>query len=98
MACHGATVLTVDGSFEEIEEVLAGLDPNRWYHASTVARVNVVQAEAPKTIAFEILHQLGRLPDWLVVPVGGGATIGGIWRGCLVAPDRVVAAMEEVLP
>ena len=98
MACHGATVLTVDGSFEEIEEVLAGLDPNRWYQASTVARVNVVQAEAPKTIAFEILHQLGRLPDWLVVPVGGGATIGGIWRGCLVAPDRVVAAMEEVLP
>jgi threonine synthase len=83
MACHGATVLTVDGSFEEIEEVLAGLDPNRWYQASTVARVNVVQAEAPKTIAFEILHQLGSLPDWLVVPVGGGATIGGIWRGCL---------------
>src|SRR4029077_10327178 len=97
MACHGATVLTVDGSFEEIEEVLAGLDPNRWYQASTIARVNVVQAEAPKTIDFKILYQLGVLADWLVVLVGGGATIGGIWRRCLVAPDRV-AAMEEVLP
>jgi threonine synthase len=58
----------------------------------------VVQAEASKTIAFKILYQLGSLPDWLVGLVGGGATIGGIWRGCLVAPDRVVAAMEEVLP
>ena len=91
MACHGASVITVDGSFEDIEDVLAKLDPDRWYQASTVARVNAVQAEAPKTIAFEIQHQLGALPDWLVVPVGGGATIAGIWRGCLELQEMGIA-------
>lgn len=77
----GARVIEVDGSFEAIEEVLARLDPACWYQASTLTRVNPVQAEAPKTIAFEILHQLGAVPDWVAVPIGGGATIHGVWRG-----------------
>lgn len=81
IAFFGARVIEVDGSFEAIEEVLAQLDPDRWYQASTVARINPVQAEAPKTIAFEIVHQLGAVPDWVAVPIGGGATIHGVWRG-----------------
>ncbi|MCB1486548.1 MAG: pyridoxal-phosphate dependent enzyme [Bauldia sp.] len=83
----GASVIKVDADFEAIEEILAGLDPSRWYQASTLARVNPVQAEAPKTIAFEIAHQLGRVPDWVVVPIGGGATLHGVWRGFVELRD-----------
>jgi threonine synthase len=81
MAYHGAEVIEVSGTFEEIEVVLEQLNPRTWYQASTVVRVNTVQAAGPKTIAFEIVHQASRIPDWVVVPIGGGGTIHGIWSG-----------------
>jgi threonine synthase len=77
----GAKVILVDTTFEQIERVLATLDPSRWYQASTIQRRNCYQSEGPKTIAYEIALQLGRAPDWLVVPVGGGGTLFGIWKG-----------------
>jgi threonine synthase len=77
----GAKVVLVDTTFENIEHVLARLDPSRWYQASTIQRRNCYQSEGPKTIAYEIVLQLGREPDWLVVPVGGGGTLFGIWKG-----------------
>jgi threonine synthase len=81
MAYLGAEAIEVAGTFEEIEEVMGRLDSRRWYQASTVARVNAVQAAGSKTIAFEIVHQARRVPDWVVVPIGGGGTISSIWRG-----------------
>jgi threonine synthase len=77
----GAKVVLVDTTFEHIEQVLATLDPLRWYQASTIQRRNCYQSEGPKTIAYEIVLQLGHAPDWLVVPVGGGGTLFGIWKG-----------------
>ena len=81
MLAFGAKVVLVDTTFEHIEHFLATLDPLRWYQASTIQRRNCYQSEGPKTIAFEIVLQLGRAPDWLVVPVGGGGTLFGIWKG-----------------
>lgn len=77
----GAKVVLVDTTFEHIERLLATLDPLRWYQASTIQRRNCYQSEGPKTIAYEIVLQMGRAPDWLVVPVGGGGTLFGIWKG-----------------
>jgi threonine synthase len=37
--------------------------------------------EGYKTIAFEIVEQLGTVPDWVFVPTGGGDSIYGIWKG-----------------
>jgi threonine synthase len=51
------------------------------YETSTYRRANPYESEAPKTIAFEIVQQLGHVPDWVVVPVGGGGTLAGIWKG-----------------
>jgi threonine synthase len=48
---------------------------------STRRAGNPAQAEGPKTIAYEIADALGRAPDWIVVPVGGGGTLAAIWRG-----------------
>jgi threonine synthase len=78
----GARVVEFQGTFLQIEALLDTLehDPG-WYDATTRRVANPFQAEAPKTIAYEIVAQLGRVPDWVVVPVGGGATLFGIWRG-----------------
>ena len=70
----GAKVVLVDTTFQHIEHVLATLDPLRWYQASTIQRRNCYQSEGPKTIAYEIVLQMGQAPDWLVVPVGGGGS------------------------
>jgi threonine synthase len=48
---------------------------------STRRAGNPAQAEGPKTIAYEIADALGRAPDWIVVPVGGGGTLAAVWRG-----------------
>jgi threonine synthase len=82
MAILGARVVEVQGTFVQIERLLDTLEEDpTWYDATTKRIANPFQAEAPKTIAYEIVGQLGSVPDWLVVPVGGGATLFGIWRG-----------------
>jgi threonine synthase len=80
MLAFGAIVAAVDSTFEAIEHLLRALDDS-WYQASTIAALSPYQSEGPKTIAYEVVAQLGRAPDWFVVPVGGGGTLAGIWRG-----------------
>jgi len=94
----GARVVLVDTTFEHIEHVLATLDPLRWYQASTIQRRNCYQSEGPKTIAFEIVLQLGRAPNWVAVPVGGGGTLFGIWKGFdELLRDGVIDRMPRML-
>jgi threonine synthase len=81
MLAFGAQVVLAEATFEEIEQTLARLDPARWYQASTIQRRNCYQSEGPKTIAYEIVLQHGQAPDWIVVPIGGGGTLFGIWKG-----------------
>ena len=50
------------------------------YETSNYRRANPYESEGAKTIGLEILEQLNRVPDWVVVPVGGGCTLAGIWR------------------
>ncbi len=52
-----------------------------FYESTTYRKANPYQSEGPKTIAYEIVAQLGEIPDWVVVPIGGGGTLAGIWRG-----------------
>ena len=51
------------------------------YETTTYCLANPYQSEGSKTIAYEIVDQLGAPPDWCLVPVGGGGTIAGVWRG-----------------
>lgn len=44
--------------------------------------------EGLKTIAYEIVEQLGGPPDQVFVPVGGGGLLLGIWRGFLDLKQR----------
>jgi len=57
------------------------------YETTTYRRANPYQSEGPKTIAYEIADQLGFVPDWCLIPVGGGGTLSGIWRGFLEMRD-----------
>src|SRR4029453_8562313 len=77
MMALGASVVALEATFATIERLLSRLDDS-WYQASTIAGVNPWQAGGAKTIAYEIAAALARAPDWVVVPVGGRRTLGGV--------------------
>ncbi len=49
-----------------------------WYQAT--AELNPLAIEAQKTIAYEIVEQIG-VPDWVIISVGSGGTVYSIWKG-----------------
>jgi threonine synthase len=51
------------------------------YETTTSRSGNPYGIEGIKTISYEIAEQLGDAPSWIVVPVGGGGTLCGIWKG-----------------
>jgi threonine synthase len=81
---YGARVVRIDESSPAaiFDLLLWACDEFDWYLVSTAAIYNPFTLEGAKTIAYEIAEQTGfDLPDWLIVPVGGGGTIGTLWRG-----------------
>ena len=78
----GARLLELDADIDTlIGELGAWAGRDGVFVASTTRRSCPEQAEAAKTIAYEIAEALHGAPDWLVVPVGGGGSIAAIWRG-----------------
>ena len=78
----GARLIEVDADIDTLIETVRGLAGRNGITVSSTTRTsNPWQAEGSKTIAYEIVEQLGRAPDWMVVPVGGGSTIAAIHRG-----------------
>ena len=77
----GATVFRVLGSYEQAFDLCkAACERFGWYNRNS--GTNPFLVEGKKTAGLEIAEQLsGNLPDWVVVSVGDGCTIGGIGKG-----------------
>lgn len=77
----GATVFRVRGSYEAAFELCRkACETFGWYNRS--GGTNPFLVEGKKTAGLEIAEQCrDRMPDWVVVSVGDGCTIGGIGKG-----------------
>lgn len=85
----GSTVVEVRGQVDDLIDRLNELAVQRGlYHSSTARICNPYQAEGAKTIAFEVVEDLGRVPDWVIVPLGGGGTLAAMWRGFTELSER----------
>jgi len=81
-----AQMLIYDALIEEHGEILdesihrarSIAEETGWYQAS--AELNPLVIEAQKTIAYEVVEQIG-VPGWFVVSMGSGGTIYSIWKG-----------------
>jgi threonine synthase len=76
---HGATVLAVDGSFDDCLRVARELAQH--YPVTLVNSVNPYRIQGQKTVAFEIVEALGRAPDAHCIPVGNAGNITASWLG-----------------
>ena len=76
----GARVLAVQGTYDDAFDLCMAVCERRgWFNRNTGH--NPFTREGKKTAAFEIFEQLGKIPDWVVVPTGDGNIIAGIWKG-----------------
>jgi threonine synthase len=81
LLAYGATVLAVDGSYDQAFELcLEGAAAHGWYNRNT--GFNPYMSEGKKTVAYELCQQLGwEAPDAIFVSVGDGCIIGGVHKG-----------------
>jgi threonine synthase len=77
----GATVLKVKGTYGQAFELCRqACEEFGWYNRNSGS--NPFLVEGKKTAGLEIAEQFGKhLPDWVVVSVGDGCTVGGIGKG-----------------
>ncbi len=77
----GATVLKVQGTYENAFDLCReGCEKFGWYNRNS--GTNPFLVEGKKTAGLEIAEQCAAaMPDWVVVSVGDGCTIGGIGKG-----------------
>jgi threonine synthase len=90
---YGAELFRIDESspaavFDVMEAAARRFD---WHVVATTALYNPFTLEGSKTIAYELASDV---PDWLVVPVGGGGNLGSLWRG--FQELSVLGAIERV--
>jgi threonine synthase len=78
-AIHGAKVLMVDGSFDQALSIVRQIAER--HPVTLVNSVNPFRLEGQKTAAFEVCDQLGRAPDYHLIPVGNAGNITAYWRG-----------------
>jgi threonine synthase len=83
---HGASVLAVDGSFDDCLVLVRELAER--YPVALVNSVNPLRIQGQKTVAFEIVEALGDAPDVHCIPVGNAGNITATWLGYTEATER----------
>jgi len=92
---HGATLLQVDGNFDDCLTLARDLADN--YPVALVNSVNPYRIEGQKTAAFEVVDLLGDAPDMHVLPVGNAGNITAYWKGYQeYYKDRVSSRLPQM--
>ncbi len=77
---HGAKLIQVEDGFDRALKLTmeAVRDTAGLYLMNSV---NPYRIEGQKSVAFEIFEQLGKVPDYVVLPVGNAGNISAVWKG-----------------
>ena len=76
---YGARILAVNGSFDDALITVKGIVES--WDIELVNSLNPYRIEGQKTGAFEIVDELGGVPDILCIPVGNAGNITAYWKG-----------------
>jgi threonine synthase len=86
---HGARIVVLRGNFDAALRAVRALAEK--LPIALVNSVNPFRLEGQKTAAFEVIEQLGRVPDGLALPVGNAGNISAYWKGFSEHADRTGA-------
>ena len=93
IAIYGAELVEVEGPREEASKAVRQEAEKGCYYASHY--YNPLILEGMKTAAYEIWEQLGRAPDAVVLPVGHGTLLLGLYQGFR---DLLKAGLIDQIP
>ncbi len=78
---HGAKVISIRGNFDRALEMVHELCLSEGIYL--LNSINPYRLEGQKTIGFEVVDQLGEVPDRFVLPVGNAGNISAVYKGLL---------------
>jgi threonine synthase len=78
-AAFPGRVFFVDGLITEAAAVVREACEKLGYFSMATLQ-EPYRVEGKKTMGYELWEQLGGLPDWVVVPTGGGTGVVGLWK------------------
>ncbi len=76
---HGASIVQVNGNFDDALRLVRELTEN--FPVTLVNSLNPFRIQGQKTLAFEVVDDLGRAPDYHALPVGNAGNITAHWMG-----------------
>jgi threonine synthase len=106
ISAYGGTVVQLNP--EDQRATVASMVDEGWFPATSMdpavsGRSNPYGSEGYKSIAYEIVAALGRLPEGIIIPTASGDTVYGIAKGFAEvaaatgsSPTRIIAAQPEV--
>jgi threonine synthase len=85
MGVYGTKLVAVPTNHDRWKMVEAGVDNYGWFPVTVflypLVGSNPFGIEGYKTIGYEMVDQLGKVPDKVIVPVGAGDAFSGAWKG-----------------
>src|SRR5687767_12224962 len=88
---HGSTVIQIRGNFDDgmrlVQEVARSQPVN------IVNSINPYRIQGQKTVAFEVIEELGDVPDYHALPVGNAGNITAHWIGYSEAAGEATQAL-----
>ncbi|PIC62722.1 threonine synthase [Sporosarcina sp. P13] len=75
---YGAEIVAIEGNFDEALRMVREVGEGK---IALVNSVNPYRLEGQKTVAFEAIEQLGKVPDIFALPVGNAGNISAAWKG-----------------
>jgi threonine synthase len=85
MGVYGSKLVAVPTIFDRWRLVEAGVERFGWFPVTVfvwpLVGSNIYGIEGYKTIGYELVDQLGRVPEKVVMPVGAGDAFFGAWKG-----------------
>ncbi len=91
---HGAVVLQIEGNFDDGMRLVEEIGQNG--ELEIVNSVNPYRLHGQKTVSFEIIEQLGYVPDFHALPVGNAGNITAHWMGYSEASGKNCCFQESV--
>ena len=92
---YGAEVFAVDGNFDDALKMVVDITDK--YPITLVNSINPYRIEGQKTGAFEIIDQLGFVPDYQAMPVGNAGNITAYWKGYKEYKEKNIADKLPVM-